>query len=78
MALIQTQLEVIRQVGDVVASTYERGRTFFLFGNGGSAADAQHIAAELVGTFESRKRVALPAHAFTTNTSTLTALANDF
>jgi D-sedoheptulose 7-phosphate isomerase len=48
-----------------------------LFGNGGSAADAQHIAAELVGRFK-KERVALPAIALTTDTSALTAIANDY
>ena len=53
------------------------GGKVLLFGNGGSAADAQHVAAELVGRFE-RDRAPLPALALTTDTSALTALANDF
>src|ERR671936_68965 len=53
------------------------GGKVLLFGNGGSAADAQHVAAELVGRFE-RERAPLPAVALTTDTSALTALANDF
>lgn len=53
-----------------------RGR-LYVFGNGGSAADAQHIAAELLGRFR-RDRPALPAQALTTDTSTLTAVANDY
>ena len=56
--------------------TYERGGTLFACGNGGSAADSQHLATELVGRFEQDNR--LPAVALTTDTSTLTALANDF
>ncbi len=48
-----------------------------IFGNGGSAGDAQHIAAELIGRFK-KDRPALPAIALTTNTSIITALANDF
>ena len=48
-----------------------------IFGNGGSAADAQHFAAELVGRFE-KERPGLPAIALTTDTSALTALANDY
>ena len=48
-----------------------------LFGNGGSAADAQHIAAEFIGRFQ-LKRNSLPAIALTTNSSTLTSIANDF
>jgi D-sedoheptulose 7-phosphate isomerase len=48
-----------------------------LFGNGGSAADAQHLAAELVGRYQHERR-ALPALALTANTSTLTAIGNDY
>ena len=55
----------------------QAGRTVFLFGNGGSAADCQHIAAELEARFL-RERRALPCHALTTNTSTLTAIGNDY
>jgi D-sedoheptulose 7-phosphate isomerase len=53
------------------------GRRIYLFGNGGSAADAQHIAAELVGHFR-RPRAALPALALTTDTSVLTSVGNDY
>ena len=53
-----------------------RGRTLLVFGNGGSAADAQHVAAELVGRFE-RPRRALAALALTTDTSVLTSIGND-
>jgi D-sedoheptulose 7-phosphate isomerase len=60
-------------VGDALAA----GRKILLFGNGGSAADAQHIAAELVGRFLADRR-ALPAIALTTDTSALTAIANDY
>ena len=59
-----------------IASCFRRGGKVLLFGNGGSAADAQHIAAELVGRFSTDRR-ALPAIALTTDTSTLTAVAND-
>src|SRR5947207_4122811 len=52
------------------------GRKILLCGNGGSAADAQHIAAELVGCYEKQRR-AWPAIALTTDTSVLTAIAND-
>ena len=52
-------------------------KKILLFGNGGSAADAQHIAAELVGRFK-KERIALPAIALTTDTSALTAIANDY
>ncbi len=53
------------------------GKKIMLCGNGGSAADAQHIAAELTGRFEKERR-ALPAIALTTDTSALTAIANDY
>jgi D-sedoheptulose 7-phosphate isomerase len=53
------------------------GRKVLLFGNGGSAADAQHIAAELIGRFRNERRP-LPAVALTTDTSILTAIGNDY
>ncbi len=59
-----------------VASCFRRGGKVLVFGNGGSAADAQHLAAELVGRFSTDRR-ALPAIALTTDTSTLTAVSND-
>jgi D-sedoheptulose 7-phosphate isomerase len=65
--------EAIVMVADALAA----GRKILLFGNGGSAADAQHIAAELVGRFKQERR-ALPAIALTTDTSALTAIANDY
>jgi len=63
----------VELVGDAIAAE----RKVLLFGNGGSAADAQHIAAEFVGRF-ARERRALPALALTTDTSALTAIANDY
>jgi D-sedoheptulose 7-phosphate isomerase len=60
-----------------VCRTLENGCKLLLFGNGGSAADAQHIAAELVGRFYHERR-ALAALALTTNTSILTAVGNDY
>src|SRR6185436_5858696 len=62
---------------DIVAGALGKGRKVLLFGNGGSAADAQHIAAEFVGRFL-RERRPLPAIALTTDTSALTAIANDY
>lgn len=67
----------VTRAGRLLADTLLRGGKVLLFGNGGSAAEAQHIAAELVGRF-SRQRRALPAVALTTDTSALTALANDW
>ena len=60
-----------------VIDAYRRGNKVLVFGNGGSAADAQHLAAELVGRFR-RERRAFNALALTVNTSTLTAVGNDY
>ena len=60
-----------------VTSVLKEGRKVILFGNGGSAADSQHIAAELIGRFQ-KERKALAAIALTTDTSILTALSNDY
>jgi len=60
----------------VIVSALSRGGKLMLFGNGGSASDAQHVAAEFVGRFQ-RTRVALAAIALTTDTSVLTAIGND-
>ena len=77
LLLLQRQAGVIEQIGRRLARTLKAGRTIYLFGNGGSAADCQHIAAELEARFL-RERRALPCHALTTNTSTLTAIGNDY
>lgn len=63
-------------VAEILVSAYRNGGTLLLFGNGGSAADAQHIAAEFVGQFY-RQRPALRAHALTVNASALTSISND-
>ncbi len=60
----------------MMADAFRQGHKVVLFGNGGSAADAQHLAAEFVGKF-SRERAALPALALTVNTSVLTSISND-
>ena len=67
----------IEQSIDTIIKCLKKGNKVVLFGNGGSAADAQHIAAELVGKFN-LKRKSLPAIALTSNSSTITALSNDF
>ena len=64
-------------VAHVLIDAYRRGNSMFVFGNGGSAADAQHIAAEFLGRFYI-ERPSLAAHALTVNTSALTAIANDY
>ena len=69
--------ESIARVVRLICSAFENGNKVLLFGNGGSAADAQHIAGEWVGHFE-RERGPLPAIALTTDTSTLTAIGNDY
>jgi len=69
--------DVIAKAARLILEAYKVGGKVLLIGNGGSAADAQHIAAELVGRFK-LERVGLPAMALTTNTSILTALANDY
>lgn len=76
-ALLETQSNGIAAVGEKLVTAMRNGNTLFLCGNGGSAGDAQHIAAELVGRFTKERR-ALPAVALTTNTSALTALGNDY
>ena len=65
------------QAAAAIAAALKDGRTVLVFGNGGSAADAQHFAAELVGRYE-QERKAWPAIALTTDTSALTAIGNDY
>jgi D-sedoheptulose 7-phosphate isomerase len=69
--------QAIESCGQTLISTFATGNKVLICGNGGSAADAQHIAAEFVGRYENERR-ALPAIALTTDTSALTALANDY
>jgi D-sedoheptulose 7-phosphate isomerase len=75
--LLATQAANIKKAAGMMISSIKKGGKVILFGNGGSAADAQHIAAELVGRFR-KERKALRAVALTVNTSTLTAIANDY
>lgn len=76
-ALLSTQADIIRKIADVIINAYKNKRRVYLVGNGGSAADAQHIAGELIGRFK-LNRDPLPAVALTTDSSVMTALANDF
>jgi len=69
-------LSMIEKMSLVIIEAYRKKKKVVLFGNGGSAADAQHIAGELVNQFE-LERAALPAIALTTDTSVLTSIAND-
>jgi len=70
-------MDSVADVGRICIESLERGGKIILFGNGGSAADAQHIAAEFVGKFLKRRR-ALAAIALNTNSSVLTAIGNDY
>lgn len=70
-------LDDLLEVADICKAAVERGNTIFFCGNGGSAADCQHIAAEFVGRFV-KERCGLPAVAMTTDTSILTAVSNDY
>src|SRR6516165_2834191 len=67
----------IARAGEALAAALKAGRKALACGNGGSAADSQHFAAELVGRFE-RERPGLPAIALTVDSSALTAIANDY
>ncbi|MDU4961152.1 MAG: D-sedoheptulose 7-phosphate isomerase [Sporomusaceae bacterium] len=87
LAIIQEHQAVINQLSDLLPEISQfsglcrqalsRGRTIFFCGNGGSAADCQHLAAELVGRFQKERR-GLPGIALTTDTSILTAVGNDY
>jgi D-sedoheptulose 7-phosphate isomerase len=75
---LQTHIvDIITAAAEAITETLKQDGTVYLCGNGGSAADAQHIAGELVGRFK-RQRRALPAMALSTNTSILTSIANDY
>lgn len=75
--LLSSGMPAINRCAREITEALKRGKKILIFGNGGSAADAQHIAAEFVGRFE-RERRAWPAIALTTDTSALTALSNDY
>lgn len=72
------QTQLIYEVANIITKCFKSGNKLLICGNGGSAADAQHIAAEFIGKFYKIDRPALPAIALNTNTSIITALANDF
>jgi D-sedoheptulose 7-phosphate isomerase len=67
----------IIKAGEMLIASLEKGNRILICGNGGSAADSQHFAAEMVGRFE-KERTAWPALALTTDTSIITAIANDY
>ncbi len=70
-------IAAIHAASEMIIKAIRRGGRLYICGNGGSAADAQHIAAEFVGRFR-RERKALPAVALTTDTSAITSLGNDY
>ena len=76
-AIRQDWNEAICRGSEMLVRTLQAGKKILVCGNGGSAADAQHFAAELVGRLQ-RNRKALPAIALTTDTSILTAVGNDY
>ena len=75
--LMRNHIAPIMAITKLLKESLENKGKVIIFGNGGSASDAQHIAAEFVGRFKKDRR-ALPALALTTNTSVITSLANDY
>ncbi len=75
--ILSSSVEPVVQIANILVEAFKAGHSLYLMGNGGSAADAQHISGELVGRFK-KDRKPLPALALTTDTSVLTAIANDF
>ncbi|MDH3212778.1 MAG: SIS domain-containing protein [Myxococcales bacterium] len=76
-AVVDACADAIARAAEVVARAFARDARVLVFGNGGSASDAQHFAAELAGRFDG-ERPALPALALTANSSDLTAIGNDY
>jgi len=72
-----TGIETIIDAADAITKALKQGGRLYICGNGGSAADAQHIASELIGRFQ-RERKALPVIALTTDTSAITSISNDY
>jgi D-sedoheptulose 7-phosphate isomerase len=70
-------LPLVDRVSDVLVASFERGGRLYTFGNGGSAADAQHLAGELIGRYK-RERRPLPAIALSTDPSVMTCIGNDY
>lgn len=75
--MLSNQMEKIEEISQIIIDCYRNNGKVVLFGNGGSAADAQHIAAELVGKYK-LERESLAAVALTTNTSIISAIGNDY
>ena len=77
VAQFEQQVGILVDIAEIVVQAFQADRTLYLCGNGGSAADAQHIAGEFVGRFRTERK-ALPAVALSTDTSVLTCIANDY
>ena len=77
IAALHEQAGLIERAVEMITASLRRSGKVMICGNGGSAADSQHIAAELIGRFK-RERRSLPAIALSTDTSILTSLANDY
>ena len=75
--LLETSITTIGQIARTIVKAYNNSRAVYWFGNGGSAADAQHLACELVNRFYIDRK-GLRSQAFTVNTSILTAVSNDY
>jgi len=76
--VLETLVPQIEKAGLMLAERYAKGGQWLIFGNGGSAADAQHLAAEMVGRLYKLERRGLPAIALTTDSSGLTCIGNDY
>jgi D-sedoheptulose 7-phosphate isomerase len=76
-AVMDSHLPIIEECVEIISRAFAAGNKILVCGNGGSAADAQHVAAEFTGRFETERR-GLPAIALTTDTSALTAVSNDY
>ena len=77
VGFLQDSVELLEEMAGLLIESLRAGGKILVFGNGGSAADAQHIAGELLGRFR-RERPAFAALALSTDTSTITAIANDY
>jgi D-sedoheptulose 7-phosphate isomerase len=75
--LEQTGIDAVVQMAQTIIDCFKNGRRLYVCGNGGSAADCQHISGELVGRFR-KERKALPVVALSTDTSILTSVGNDY
>lgn len=74
---VEGHVDTIIEVANVIANAFNKGKKVLLFGNGGSATDASHLAAEFVNRFQ-KERPSLPAIALNTDMAVITAIANDY